>query len=140
MAASDHLHPHQLKMFMSPHEVEGYVDSFGDFGSAPADIARNTAFKRGESKESGMHDSIAAEGVKKPLEISHFDNTYGGEDSKVRGKTILSQGHHRWVSQNDADPDRLMPVVHHPNSWSGRGTARYMRLGTSGKNDPTGDQ
>jgi hypothetical protein len=139
MAASDHLHPDQLKMFMSPREIAGYIDEFGDFGAEPKYIESGTAAKMAESRDSGMHDSIAAEGVKKPVEISHFSENYGDPKSRVRGKTILSQGHHRWASQNDADPDRLMPVVHHLNSWGGAGAGRYLNLGTSGYMDPTGD-
>lgn len=139
MAASDHLHPEQLKMFMSPNEIQGYVHEFGDFGSNPRAIQSGSVFKVVESKDSGMHDSIAAEGVKKPVEISHFNDSYGDSRSKQRGKTILSQGHHRWASQMEHDPDRLMPVVHHLNSWGGSGAGRYLNLGTNGYRDPTGD-
>lgn len=140
MAASDHVNPHQLRMFMSPNEIADYVHEFGDFGADPKRVESGAAYKVRESKDSGMHDSIAAEGVKKPIEISHFDDSYGVTDSKARGKRILSQGHHRWASQMEADPDRLMPVVHHLNSWGGSGAGRYINLGTSGYQDPTGDE
>jgi len=140
MAASDHINE-QLKMFMSPNELQGYVHSFGDFGSTPADVERNTAFKLGQSRDvPAFVNSVATEGVKKPLEISHFSAGYGDEKSKVRGQTILSQGHHRYVSQMAADPDRLMPVLHHPDSWSGRGTGRYYNMGHSHQSDPTGEK
>jgi hypothetical protein len=56
MAASDHINE-QLKMFMSPSELQGYV-LFGDFGSAPADIKRNTAFKLGQSHDTPPSSTV----------------------------------------------------------------------------------
>jgi len=139
MAASDHLNG-QLRMFMSPREVFAEVDEFNDFGSTPADMRRNAAFKLSESQASGMHDSIAAEGVKHPIEISHFDPGVGHGPLKDQHSTHLSAGHTRLVSQLTADPDRLMPVIHHHNSYFGKGTARFYASRVSGKQDPTGER
>ena len=138
MAASDHLHPHQMKMFMSPNELHGYVSAYGDLD--PDRPESGIAFKLRESKETPFYDSVASEGVKKPIEISHFSSTYGGENSKQRNTIVLSQGHHRVFSQAEADPDRLMPVIHHLDSWSGRGAGRYFPLGQSHISDPRGEK
>lgn len=119
----------QLKMFMSPKELHSYVDGYGDFGGAPKgsdafDTDPNTAeYKEANAERSGLADSINAAGVKKPLAISH---EFGSRE--------LSDGHHRMITQEAANPNRLMPIEHF-DGWASVDTFRDMQ----GK-DPTGDK
>lgn len=146
MAASDHL---QLRMFMSARDIGDYVDAYGDVGDntggLPHEAMRAANPGAVERKinnmgGSGMGDSIAAEGVKKPLDITH------------RGaERHLVNGHHRLIAQSQADPDRLMPVVHTERwegDYHGRTPSGFRREGLtydafnmygSQQSDPTGD-
>lgn len=131
MAASDHMND-QLKMFMSPREVAGYVTEYGDFGrntgELPHEVMRENCPVRHAAKtrnlaDSGMGASVAAEGVKKPLDIIH---------SSRSSDTMLNNGHHRLLAQSQADPDRLMPVIHtagDDNMYWGRDSRGMRREG-----------
>ena len=105
MSASDHLNGEQLKMFMSPNEIlaEGYKPSEG------------LALKRKEAATWGITRSVAAEGVHHPVSLSHSVG-WGVRDESgardARSDKRIANGHHRFVAQQEADPDRLMPVVH----------------------------
>jgi hypothetical protein len=56
------------------------------------------AQKLGESRMSGLYDSIKAHGVTEPVYVSKHN--------------IVSDGHHRIASANDIDPNMLVPVDH----------------------------
>jgi len=142
----------QLKMFMSPREIESRVQGYGDFGmKAPGRVGENSYgtpteamerldsgmldIKRARTEKSGMALSVALDGVHKPIELKH-----GAMPEEGRGEAWVENGHHRLINQSDADPDRLMPVVHHTPStrW------RPQRTRESGEisqfTDPTGSK
>lgn len=108
------LNPDQLKMFMSPREISHYVDGYGDFpGDSPRtglpheDMKRldqGYAYVKEDALTRGMGEHVAAEGVHKPVQLYH--GAEGPTDKRVW------DGHHRVYAQSQADPDRLMPVVH----------------------------
>jgi len=129
----------QLKMFMSPREIGERVSAYGDFGpnmgGLPHEQPKGPGFKLMNSKQSGMYDSIAKDGVKHPIAIEH-----GGVSSK-EGAAVIN-GHHRLVVQSHIDPDRLMPVNH----WDGSGEKSYadhmapFKGDVNQGEDPTGDR
>lgn len=90
--------PEQLKMFMSPREI---VRQFRP-GDAPSGPERAQLFSRklAEARASGLHHSVAEEGVRQPIDLAH-------------GEGVVLEGHHRLVSAMDTAPDRLIPVLHH---------------------------
>jgi hypothetical protein len=137
MSASDHLHPDQLKMFMSPREIGNYVDQYGDLGEGVRGLQHDKqgAYKVRDAKTSGMYDSIATDGVKKPVEISHFEDNAGW--GSYRGQTVLVNGHHRVFSQAQADPDRLIPVLHQLD-WMGGGVGAAFPTRENQDSDPLG--
>jgi len=99
--------PQQLKMFMSPRELLASIDYMGDdSGTDPTleSIAKSRVMKGkiADAKADGLTKRIAAEGVKKPVDVSH--NQFGA---------YLVNGHHRLAVQASLDPDRLMPIMHH---------------------------
>jgi hypothetical protein len=141
MAASDHL---QLKLFMSAREIGDSVSAYGDFGQNPGGLPHEAMRtissdvlerKKNNFGRSGLQESVQTHGVKKPLDITH--------DS---GGMMLANGHHRLIAQSQADPDRLIPVVHtrHGESrYHGRGGGNmsyetYNMIGSQ-YDDPTGD-
>ena len=118
-------------MFMSPRELHANVDGYSDFGGyvdkpkgadAWSTGGRNASLKASASERSGMDASIAAEGVKKPLAVTHS-----------RHGRILGDGHHRMLAQETADPDRLMPIEHH------EGVGTIDTFNDHQGRDPTGD-
>jgi hypothetical protein len=134
----------QLKMFMTPRELGGFVDSYADFGPNPGGLPHEAMqsmngpfdrfdFKMGNLERTGMGDSIAADGVRKPLDVQHDPNT---------GERSLLNGHHRAIKQSMADPDRLMPVIHTssvPNEADDAAREVFKTIGGAGS-DPTGQK
>lgn len=115
--------PLQLKMFMSPREMEqGGVTHANDIwapgGPAPMNDDMYDHHPRWKEKrrtvreayDGTFQESIIRNGVQNPLGL-FFDspsrNTSLGQDPD---KPMLRDGHHRFIAQRDADPDRLMPV------------------------------
>jgi hypothetical protein len=130
MAARDNLNPDQLKMFMSPREIGQEVTAYGDFGVNMGGLPheqRGAKFKIHNAQESGMHDSIAKDGVKHPIALTHTP----------RGLETAN-GHHRLAVQSSVDPDRLMPVSH----WDEReqSTMAMFAGDVLQQRDPTGDR
>lgn len=126
-------------MFMSPRDVGQTVTHYGDFGynsgGTPRESMSAWRKSRVESKdhnndETGMGASIRADGVKKPIEIYHGMN---GPD-----EVMLMNGHHRTLAQEDADPDRLMPVIHHAQG-AARGYGNFGLSADTARHDPTGE-
>lgn len=56
--------------------------------------------------EQSLYDSVARDGVQKPVSLAH-------EQFGSLGKPEIVGGHHRLASQNNIDPDALVPVLHH---------------------------
>ena len=124
MAASDNLNQ-QLQMFMTPREMmNGAVthanDVWGPEGPSPMNdfmLDKHSVWREKRirnTRHTGLTASVAAEGVHEPLQIFH--DTPAGK--KARGfagddpRGMLRNGHHRFLAQYDADPDRYMPVTH----------------------------
>jgi len=145
----------QLKMFMSPREIEQTVSGYGDFGmkrggpgayDTPNDAMRSINADMMRQKEgrfygtgelAQMHANIGTEGVKKPVELNH---------SRSGGAPFFENGHHRLISQTEHDPDRLMPVVHTGGAATDtsrldtyRPDGRYEMDQQDGVVDPTGN-
>lgn len=112
MAASDHLHPKQLSMFMPARELYKMNPNPADMmvsSSTSTDPTQRKkdmwAEKLDESKSGnreGLHESIAKEGVLEPVKIKHDD----GAESHI------ADGHHRVAAANDINPDMEVPVEH----------------------------
>lgn len=112
MSASDHINPHQLRMFMLPHELMQLPSSdANDYGGDTATMWRRKLKEsqipspRGiglRGHGTGVHAVIAAEGVRDPLWIDHTENPGG----------TLFDGHHRVASAAVVRPDQYIPVEH----------------------------
>lgn len=100
----------QLDMYKSAKELRGStlldVESakVWDAGRTPAHEVEKTIMdqKLGESRMTGLYDSIKAQGVSTPVYVSH---------SKKFGQTV-GDGHHRIAAAHDIDPNMLIPVEH----------------------------
>lgn len=109
-----HLNPNQLKMFMSAREIAATTQQNETQMTKPSDVNRDVVAqqKLRTARRNGLADSIAEEGVKKPIDIIH--NEYG---------TKLINGHHRFSVSLDIAPDRMIPVMHHSSygtvDWTG---------------------
>lgn len=132
MAAHDHLHPEQLKMFMSTREiVERYdlLDRFNEQGAprhsggtlgwsasgrTPAVVGShpmtNLDVLRTKLDEYSprWNREVQKTGVHTPIEIAH--DSHLGFFPRV--KTGVSNGHHRLAAMWAHDPDALVPVEH----------------------------
>lgn len=121
--------PQQLKMFMSPRELLASIDYMGDdSGTDPTlEAITKSPVMKGKiagANKAGLTKRIAADGVKKPLDVSH--NQFGA---------YLANGHHRLAVQASLDPDKLMPIMHHDSEHE-IATADW----TDRYDDPTGDR
>lgn len=100
MAAKDHLHGEQLSMFLPARVLANEVSS----GETPnyEPIAKSDLYdqKLYENKKEGLHQSIAQEGIKKPVILA----------LEKKKKPYLVDGHHRTVAANEIDPDYEVPV------------------------------
>ena len=75
-----------------------------DAGRTPAHQVEKEVMgqKLGESRITGLYDSIKAQGVSTPVYVSH--------NAKF-GQTV-GDGHHRIAAAHDIDPNMLLPVEH----------------------------
>jgi len=100
----------QLDMYKTAKELRGStlldVESakVWDAGRTPAAQVDKEVMgqKLGESRMTGLYDSIKAQGVSKPVYVTH--------DAKL-GQTV-GDGHHRIAAAHDIDPNMLIPVEH----------------------------
>ena len=132
------VNPDQLKMFMTPREVVQSVGVFNDMGETKPTMRSiqthdEMSYKNAENHVTGLHDSIAREGVKKPINIVHGAIHENPDGSLDTAPTRLANGHHRIISQAQLDPDRLMPVLHHGGDYAGIDWSNHSE-------DPTGDK
>lgn len=106
--------PEQLTLFKTAREIkENYRpwpgDRYGDGRTRTGTQTDNAVWQR-KSREArrnnyadtGFVDSIATEGVHKPVHLG-----------TGRNAGIVYGGHHRIQVADETDPDRLIPVVHH---------------------------
>ena len=109
MAAKNNINPDQLKMLMTPKEIDpvGSIDNPDSLDPLSSVEERKEALeetllaKEKGADVSGLYDSVMDEGVKAPVQIIH--DPLGGN--------IIGHGNHRFaVSMNK--PDTLIPVIH----------------------------
>ena len=100
----------QLDMYKTAKELRGstLLDVEGakvwDAGRTPAHEVEKTIMdqKLGESRITGLYDSIKAQGVSTPVYVSQHTRL---------GQTV-GDGHHRIAAAHDIDPHMLIPVEH----------------------------
>ena len=100
----------QLDMYKTAKELRGstLLDVKGaqvwDAGRTPLHELDKQVMgqKLGESRMTGLYDSIKAEGVKKPVYVTN---------NKQFGQTV-GDGHHRIAAAHDINPNMLIPVEH----------------------------
>jgi hypothetical protein len=106
----------QLKMFMSPSEIE--FSSSVDHPHETFEDVLETKLQRAHS--SGLYSNIEKEGVKAPIQVIHDRRT---------GKNILGHGHHRYAAasalEETSQPDILVPVVHTEAKYESFGDDDY---------------
>ena len=119
MAAVDHVHPGQLKLFMTPGEIIGQVKSSADLYGSES-MEEMWSRKEHESKfprdpknwrhGSGVYESVAKEGVTSHVEITPYEH---------RGESALhmGEGHHRVAAaaavERDTGREQFVPVMEH---------------------------
>jgi hypothetical protein len=120
MAASKHINPNQLKLFMTAGELmnhpAGDSRDYVPMSQNPVvherkleegmkGDARSThgLFRPGEETGETLHDSIKRVGVKKPVEL-HLQR---GEDMPT-----ITDGHHRVAIANHLNPDMFVPIMY----------------------------
>ena len=137
MSSSDALHPLQLQMFMPARELQGLTPS--DFNPVtaqdrrvaaeagltlhrPSTVDEMWANKLEESKaeeyniesERSLHDRIASEGVKEPVQVTRTAADFGEGTSRAHlsNQDVLFDGHHRVAAAANIDPNMEVPVEH----------------------------
>lgn len=137
MSAGDHVQPQQLAMFMSSKEILATHTSAEVLPVNGGSVQRQTKHlwdrKLAESKMNkheaygpvSRYDSIKQEGVKTPIDLVHHYE----ERLMSSGTNKIVEGHHRIASQNDQDPDKLMPVLHHEDmsNYRSQGVGKAYR-------------
>lgn len=117
MAASDHLHPVQLRMFMTAGELHGMhsIDvpqtPESRFGGAWKSMDAMWKTKRKENRADGLDKHVAEHGVHNPVELASGRDVIGD---------VIVHGHHRVQAAFDANPQSLVPVTHHSLEQHGR--------------------
>lgn len=109
MAASDHVNPNQLRLFMTPREIMSeYEPASGDYmvGEDTRDVWKR---KEREARISGMTRSIREKGVQVPVSLHPDWNEIMG-------------GHHRIAAAYSVDPDSVIPVTYDESSWDATDT------------------
>ena len=122
----------QLDMYKTAKELRGstLLDVEGakvwDAGRTPAHEIDKTIMdqKLGESRVTGLYDSIKAQGVSSPVYVTH-NETSAYEKSSLTSVikdvnpsyippsgNIIMDGHHRIAAAHDIDPNMLIPVEH----------------------------
>lgn len=114
MAASEHIQPYQLRLYMTADELMNIRAHDSSKGTSLKDDPEMYQYKLAESKPSrrpraaqneSLYESIAREGVKTPVRIwAYRINKNSGWNE------LLVNGHHRVASANDIDPQMWIPV------------------------------
>jgi hypothetical protein len=111
MAAADHLHPVQLRMFMTARElyntpsIDVQRTPESRFGGHWKTMDAMWATKRKENKADKLDKHVAQHGVFGPVTLG-----IGGRD--LGEIPHIVQGHHRIVAAYDANPESYVPVEH----------------------------
>jgi hypothetical protein len=143
MAASDHLHPEQLKMFMSAREIMAGYDphegdrmykgthlqvaagapkpAFPEHGSVhelESETNQDMWDRKLQESKPLLYNNLKKEGVKDPIPLTtlHYQGSH---------RPMVGGGQHRIAAMNDIDPDALMPVLHHENIIAAKSNPHY---------------
>jgi hypothetical protein len=114
MAASDHLHPEQMKLFMRPDEIKGAVTDSPDRESTMAHMWK---YKEAESRQSGwlgwggagLHKELTTNTVNDPVTL----HTTPGVSQ--RHMLTMGEGHHRVAAAHAVEREtkrRKSPRTH----------------------------
>lgn len=126
MAASDSLHPEQLKMFMTPQEIKGYTTSSGDlhYVKTPGGGLRNETMdelwdrklEASKAPRDTGHGSGVYEGLESGKDILYLRSGNAVEVNHAKGHKFLGDMHHRIAAMADIDQRRntqtYLPVTH----------------------------
>lgn len=123
MSASDHIQPYQMKLFMTAGELFHIPSSDStDFQSlAEDDVLQEKKRRESErgyadqsrvprsknSSEKTLKESIAEEGVKKPVELAFLPKRVV---ENIGTRVVLANGNHRVVTAHDIDPNMYVPI------------------------------
>lgn len=109
MAASNHLNPKQLRLFISARELREQFDpNWGDFEGEETEPEQVWDRKLSASKETGLYDDIQDIGVRIPVTIT------GNPDGSGFNPEVMG-GHHRIAAAYDINPDMEIPVNYDDN-------------------------
>ena len=111
MAASDHLAPEQLQMFMTAGELKAMpsIDMLTRTDKAkPNSTAAMWKRKDAENVADGLDINVAKQGVHAPVTVGY--NGYRGQD--FGDQPHLMDGHHRVAAAFKHDPQSFVPVEH----------------------------
>jgi len=138
MAASDHLHPQQMQLFVDPVEhiasvrgavdMAGHTESWDDMWGRKESEARNTGHGHG----AGLYDSVKDKGIRamwsvhapgdnNPRELMGAPKLYPANDGNG---FIQGDGHHRMAAaaavQRDTGKAQYVPVEYKSSSLDPR--------------------
>lgn len=114
MAASEHLNPNQLRLFMQARELmdmptrewsRGYTTMRKDDSLYSQKLEEATSgyehdtYSEAEKGQNNLYDSIKKEGVKSPVTLRYSS-----------GVTNIDDGHHRIAAANAIDENMYIPV------------------------------
>jgi len=111
MAASDHVNPQQLRMFMTArelyntHSIDVPLHPEARFGGHWKTMDAMWKTKRKENRTNNVPEAIAKHGVHMPVTLAHGDRDFGGA-------TVIEHGHHRIEAAYRHDPEMYLPVEH----------------------------
>jgi hypothetical protein len=116
MAASDHIHPGQLRMLMTSSDIKGYIT--GSVDAMP--VGNQQAWRSKENPT--LQASIRSEGVHTPVVIQHVSSPPWNSDSGPQRN--MGNGHHRvetsGLVQKETGHEVYIPVVHTESDFMGR--------------------
>lgn len=143
MAASDHLHPGQLRAFMPAGELRDktYPTDVAGYRTESARKDRQTMWrdKLATTKATGFYDNVKQHGVQDPVHLVHDGGRITGKPrtgARAERPDLVS-GHHRVAAAANISRNMLVPVQHHASyedyeehvlqnpednpNWKGRG-------------------
>ena len=133
MAASDALHPQQLKMFMSAREIQSSYDPHeGDrkykimHGEMESNqemwdrklVESQAPIMHGKQRSPSLYEKLQTEGVQHPIPLStmHYKGSH---------RPMVAGGQHRVAAMSHLNPDQLMPVLHHETIITAQSDPNY---------------
>lgn len=112
MAASDHIHPQQLSMFMPARELYGLHSL--DTPAFGGDVGAMRGAKRKMNRLSRLSD--VSGGINKPVQLIHGNDPQLSAYKPPEVDVALANGNHRVTAAYDANPDMEVPVEHYDSA------------------------